>query len=297
VGAERGCSYARGALSNAIGGQMKETPGPSVGKQLLGDFVVMLIFGAIALGIHAVGMHLADRTRALRTQGITVQVEVTRVLTGLPRKVVVRYEHAGARHVCEVFAPAPAPALGARIPGVLHPERPDRVRIRGLDEASIHHDREPFRLLPVFFLFPMAILVVARAARLKGKNPVSVVGPAVGVILLLLVMWVNLFDDVRPVIHERLGSTLLGLPSHLGVSLIELVVLGPLLIVWGAAALRLSEAAIKQGGPASGLGFVLWVLSSEPVKAVGAAKRQFLVSAGALLVLLAGAVVWLSFTG
>jgi hypothetical protein len=267
---------------------------PSLRKQLLGDLVVMIIFGALAFAIHAFGQHLADQTRALRQEGVTVDVEVTRILKGRPRKVDVAYEHAGNRHRAEVFAWDPPPAVGEHLPGVLHPERPDRVRIRGLDEASIEEDGEPFRRLPLLFLAPLLILVVARVARLSGRHPIVAVGPAVGVVLLACVVGVNLDDGVRRVILARFGPHLLGLPSPLGLSLLEVLLLGPLLVAWGDAAVRLSHEAMQRGRSIGGWSFLVWVVGSAEAKEVGAIRRRFLVAGGALVAALGLAILGLS---
>ena len=268
----------------------------TIGKQLLTDFVVILILGLLAFGIHAIGDHLADQTRALRTEGAPIEVEVIAVMKGKPRKVAVNYGEGAADRTVELFAWDPPPQVGARLTALYHPDRPDRLRIRPLDEVTIYEDRQPFRMLPLFFLAPLVILIGARAARLCGRDPMSVVGVLVGAAILALIGGVNFFDDVQLEITKRLGTSVLGMPSHVAVSLAQLLVLGPILVAWGRAALQLFSLATAAGAPVRGFGFLRWTWTSDVAKSRPLARTTFFTTSAALLLALIASVVVLSLT-
>lgn len=268
----------------------------SAAKQVASDLVVMAIFGLLALGIVALGDRIANKTRVLRDEGENVEVVVTRIERPADPIAHVRYRVGGAEYVTEARVAKPAPSAGALVIGRYHPSEPKRVRLRPLDEASIAEDIAPFRTLPWFFAAPLVMLVGARIARLRGKNPITAVAPLVGLLLLGIVVGVNFTDDVQATLVQRFGPTWLGLPSPLAVSAAEVVLLGPLLWGWATAALPLFQLAQTSGASLGRFGLIFWVVQSDAARAEPALRRRFIATAAALLAVLVLAIIALTLT-
>jgi hypothetical protein len=164
-----------------------------------------------------------------------------------------------------------------------------------VDEVAIREAGAPFRGLRWLFTIPIALTFALRALRVTGRDPRLYAGPLVGVILVGLMIAVNFFDDVAASHVRRFGPRLLGLPVAWGVSLVELL-LAPVIIVWGSAALPLIQEAARTGNPISGIGFFLWAARRTIPEEQRGHHRRFRWSSAILLAVLVAAIIGLSLT-
>jgi hypothetical protein len=192
----------------------------------------------------------------------------------------------GQRFDGEADAGKPPPAPGSVVTGRYLPGDPGHVRLLPVDLAAAHAASEPFRGLRWILGLTAAILVGIAFAPFR---PGLVVGFAFAAILLR----VNAYDDVQIVFARAFGPSLGGVPMPIVVTVAELVLVVPALVVFGDGVFSLAQGLWATGAsaPTGAFGLTAVLIRRLPEPLAGPQRRARI--AGAWLALIG--VGWMLF--
>jgi hypothetical protein len=142
-------------------------------------------------------------------------------------------------------------------------------------------------------LIVVLVLVVVGRVVVRRGLPSSIIGLAVGMVLLGIALWTNFDPNVEAVQERAFGARPLGLPVTWVVCAAEAVLLGPALLVLGPALLALAQELMGAEGAATKGGLLELLLFGRGLSdELRAARRRALVSGGYLIALMAA---WIAF--
>lgn len=200
-------------------------------KDLLQLAVVVGIFGAAVLGLLSLSRSVARQNQAFDDRGVPVSVEITEVRDGIAS---YRYEVAGTRYEWSSKIGANEPggplAPGQKRAGRYLSEDPGRARLYPQDAEERARSEESLRGLAWILGATTLLMVFIRHVVRNGLSK-RWVGLGITVLIMGAIIATNLDDKVAEVEAKAFGAQPLGLPLPWAVSLGELLLLGPALLM------------------------------------------------------------------
>ena len=194
-----------------------------------------------AWGLHGLGARVEGKLRRMASEGQSVDVTIVRLTKmGDADFVEFTYEVNGVSHQWESRVPFNSRRVGEVVRGRYLPDDPGRARILPLDEATIHEEGAPLRTLGLLLLATTLFL-----------SPIALfpqrAGLVVGVLFIAILVGTNFAPEIHTLQTRLLGERPLGLPVLWVVSLGELILVGPALLIFGTAFFSLAQDAFRRG--------------------------------------------------
>ena len=253
-------------------------------RQILRDLLVIGIGLILAGGIYGFGNYINETLHHVRDHGQTIEVEVTNVHSSSRPKVDITYEIDGVRYTDRVFSETPPPEVGSKTIGRYVVGKPQTVYLIDLKNEKIQRRVTPFRIVPLLLLLPWLVLIFVRFAYLTRRSVYDFTGVGVGLVLLIMLIGLNFYEPINTQLCGRFGAELVGVPTTIVVSALQLFILGPIILVWSRSGVELLPVA-QTGGA---ILILESVFSGESLFTT--ARRQFVWSS-VVLVLMVSAVV------
>lgn len=271
-----------------------------------------LVFLALAIVVPAL-LHLlferqARRLDALADHGQLATATVTGVSHDGPDGIATyEYRVGTERYAWSVKASQLPPAAGSAIPIIFLPEhptlsRPGADRTRASVEASSNRRfARGFMLGVLLFVAVNAGLSEMKLRKLVHGESLRVspewAGRIVALLVLAGVLSTNLFADVAAVQQRAFGTSPLGIPVLVLVSLVEVLLFAPLFWVFEHL-MRLALRAIRDNGGLSRIALVLYILRvSSAHPELIRSRNIVLVGLAYTVALLAGWILYASHEG